>query len=88
MGTKRTLVRTGNLYVGTGRADGSPIVIIPLLRGDAGVSGLLLVHVEFNRTLSPADKMEVLGDRYRDLRNLVNEYNIAWSDRDLEPFPL
>jgi len=88
MGTKRTLARTGNLYVGQGRVDGSPLVIIPLLKGGAGVSGLLLVHVEFNQTLSPADKVEILGDRYRDLRNLVNEYNLPWSDRYLESISL
>ncbi len=84
IGTKRTLVRTGDLYVGRGRVDGSPLVIIPLLKGGEGVRGLLLVHVEFNPALSPEDKAEVLGDRYRDIRNLVNEYNLPWSDQYLD----
>lgn len=80
MGTKRTIARTGNLYVGLGRVDGRPLVIIPLLRGGEGVSGLLLVHVDFNAALTAADKVEILGDRYRDIRNLVNEYNLSWDD--------
>jgi glucosamine--fructose-6-phosphate aminotransferase (isomerizing) len=63
MGTKRTIARTGNLYVGLGRVDGRPLVIIPLLRGGEGVSGLLLVHVNFNVTLTAADKVEILGER-------------------------
>jgi glucosamine--fructose-6-phosphate aminotransferase (isomerizing) len=88
MGTKRTIAWTGNLYVGLGRVDGRPLVIIPLLRGSEGVSGLLLVHVDFNQALTAADKGEILGDRYRDIRNLVNEYNISWNDAYLEGLPI
>jgi len=74
--------------VGRGRVDGSPLVIVPLLKGAAGVRGLLLAHVEFHPALSPEDKAEVLGDRYRDIRNLINEYNLPWDDRYLEPLSL
>jgi glucosamine--fructose-6-phosphate aminotransferase (isomerizing) len=88
IGTKRTIVRTGNLYVGLGRVDGRPLVIVPLLKGSDGVSGLLLVHVDFNAALTAADKMEILGDRYRDIRNLVNEYNIPWDDAYLGGLPI
>jgi glutamine---fructose-6-phosphate transaminase (isomerizing) len=88
MGTKRTIARTGNLYVGLGRVDGRPLVIIPLIRGGEGVSGLLLVHVDFNPALTAADKVEILGDRYRDIRNLVNEYNIHWDDAYLGELPI
>ena len=88
MGTKRTIARTGNLYVGLGRVDGRPLVIIPLLRGGEGVSGLLLVHVDFNAALTAADKVEILGDRYRDILNLVNEYNLPWDDAYLGEMPI
>jgi len=88
MGTKRTIARTGSLYVGLGRVDGQPLVIIPLIRGGTGVSGLLLVHVEFNPALTAADKVEILGDRYRDIRNLVNEYNLPWDDAYLGAMPI
>ena len=88
MGTKRTIARTGNLYVGLGRVDSRPLVIIPLLKGGDGVSGLLLVHVDFNPALSVADKVEILGDRYRDIQNLVNEYNLPWNDDYLGALPI
>jgi glucosamine--fructose-6-phosphate aminotransferase (isomerizing) len=88
MGTKRTIARTGNLYVGLGRVDGRPLVIIPLIRGGEGVSGLLLVHVDFSPALTAADKVEILGDRYRDIRNLINEYNIPWDDAYLGALPI
>lgn len=88
MGTKRTIARTGNLYVGLGRIDSRPLVIIPLLRGSVGVSGLLLVHVDFNPALTAADKVEILGERYRDICNLVNEYNLPWDDDYLGALPI
>jgi glucosamine--fructose-6-phosphate aminotransferase (isomerizing) len=88
MGTKRTIARTGNLYVGLGRVDGRPLVLIPLLRGGEGVSGLLLVHVDFNPALTAADKVEILGDRYRDILNLINEYNLPWDDAYLGEMPI
>ena len=36
MGTKKTIVSTGHLYIGNGKSDGAPIVIIPLLGEGAG----------------------------------------------------
>jgi glucosamine--fructose-6-phosphate aminotransferase (isomerizing) len=30
------------------------------------------------------EKKEVLGYRYNDIRNMVNEYNLPWDDRYLE----
>jgi hypothetical protein len=52
------------------------------------VSGLLLVHVEFNPALTVADKVEILGDRIRDIQNLVNEYNLPWDDAYLAELPI
>jgi len=69
--------------------DGRPLVIIPLLKGGLGVSELLLVHVDFNPALTTADKVEILGDdRYRDIRNLINEYNLPWDDAYLGELPI
>ena len=53
-----------------------------------GISGLLLVHADFNRALTAADKVEILGDRYRDILNLVNEYNLPWDDAYLGEMPI
>lgn len=88
MGTKRTIVSTGHIYIGKGKADGASIVIVPLKTGSEFVSNLLLLHVEYNELLPINRKKEVLGYRYNDIRNLVNEYNVAWEDNYLEKIPL
>lgn len=88
MGTKRTIVSTGRAYVGRGKSDGASIVILPLLGENNFVSNLILVHVEYNESLSIKNKREVLGYRYNDVRNLVNEYNVNWDDEYLEKIPL
>lgn len=87
MGTKRTIVSTGHIYVGFGKSDSASIVVIPLLENRL-VKKLFLIHVAFNETLSLHEKKEVLGYKYSDIRNLVNEYNLAWDDRCLEIIPL
>lgn len=88
MGTKRTIVSTGNVYIGKGKADGASILVLPLLGEDGFVNNLLLLHIEYNELLSLGEKKEVLGYRYNDIRNLVNEYNMTWDDRFLEKIPL
>jgi glutamine---fructose-6-phosphate transaminase (isomerizing) len=88
MGTKRTIVSTGHVYIGKGKADGASIIILPLRSGSNVVSHLLLLHVEYNELLPASKKKEVLGYRYNDIRNLVNEYNIVWNDRYLEQIPI
>ncbi len=88
MGTKKTIVRTGNVYVGYGRSDSAPITIVPLLKDKPGVRNLLLAHIEFNEKLSLRDKKESLGDRYNDIRNMVDEYNLPWDDTLLDRLPI
>ena len=88
MGTKRMIVSTGHVYVGKGKSDGVPIVIIPLLGDNNFVRNLLLLHIDYNETLPLAEKIEVLGYRYQDIRNLINEYNLPWHDKYLETISL
>ena len=84
MGTKKTIVRTGSVYAGLGKSDGAAITLIPLLGEKPGVRSLLLGHVTFNEALSVGEKIATLGDRYNDIKNLVNEYNLPWDDGYLE----
>jgi len=84
MGTKKTIVSTGNIYVGRGKSDSASIVVIPLLGERGGVRNLLLTHVEFNESLSVKEKKDILGYQYNDILNMVNEYNLPWDDRYLE----
>jgi glutamine---fructose-6-phosphate transaminase (isomerizing) len=87
MGTKRTIASTGHIYVGYGKSDGASVVIIPML-SEQRVKNLLLIHVAFNEALTLREKKDVLGYRYNDIRNLINEYNLSWDDRYLESIPL
>jgi glucosamine--fructose-6-phosphate aminotransferase (isomerizing) len=88
MGAKKTIVGTGHVYVGRGKTDGAPIMIVPLLGDGAGVKNLLLVHILYNESLSLPEKIDVLGYRFNDLRNLINEYNLPWDDRYLSSISL
>ncbi|MBE9547592.1 MAG: SIS domain-containing protein, partial [Proteobacteria bacterium] len=88
MGTKKTIVRTGEVYVGLGKSDGASIVTMPLLKERSGVKNLLLIHTEFNESLVPDERKESLGDRYYDIRNLIDEYNLPWDDSYLERIPM
>ena len=88
MGSKRTIVSTGHVYIGKGKSDGAPIVVLPLLGDNNFVSHLLLIHVEYNETLPMGKKRDVLGYRYNDIKNLINEYNLPWHDEYLESFSL
>ncbi|MDM7987425.1 MAG: SIS domain-containing protein [Smithella sp.] len=88
MGTKRMIVSSGYIYVGKGKADGMPIIIIPLLGDNNFVNNLLLMHIHFNETLSLSEKTRVLGYRYHDIKNIVNEFNMPWRDEYLESFTL
>ncbi len=88
MGTKRTLTSMGHVYVGQGKLDGAPIVIIPVLGDRQHVRNLLLIHVRFSEDLSIRDKIDILGYKFNDIRNLINEYNLPWDDRYIEPLPV
>jgi glucosamine--fructose-6-phosphate aminotransferase (isomerizing) len=81
-------VATGHVYLGRGKTDGAPIMVVPLLGEGAGVRNLLLLHVVFNESLSLPEKIAVLGHRFNDLRNLINEYNIPWNDQYLASITL
>ncbi|MFZ3115565.1 MAG: SIS domain-containing protein [Syntrophales bacterium] len=87
MGTKRTIVSTEHIYVGYGKSDGASLVIAPL-RGAQEVKYLLLMHVGFNDNLSLNQRKKVLGYRYNDICNLLNEYNLPWEDKYLQSMPL
>lgn len=88
MGVKRTIVSTGHAYLGRGKTDGSPILIVPYRAEGPEISNLLLIHIAYNEALGLPQKITALGYRYNDIRNLIDEYNLIWTDRYLEAFPL
>jgi glutamine---fructose-6-phosphate transaminase (isomerizing) len=88
MGTKKGIVASGQIYVGQGKSDSAAVVIVPLLEEGERVRHLLLIHVTFNEALSVRERKELLGGRANDIRNLIQEYNLAWDDRCLGEIPL
>jgi glucosamine--fructose-6-phosphate aminotransferase (isomerizing) len=88
IGAKKTIVSTGHVYLGRGKTDGVPIMIVPLLGEGMGVRNLLLIHILFNESLSLPEKIDVLGYRFNDIHNLINEYNLPWNDRYLASISL
>jgi hypothetical protein len=88
MGTKKGIVASGKIYVGQGKSDGAAVVVIPLRGEDERVRHLLLNHVTFNEALSVRERKELLGGRANDIRDLIQEFNLAWDDRYLADIPL
>jgi glucosamine--fructose-6-phosphate aminotransferase (isomerizing) len=88
MGTKKGIVASGQIYVGQGRSDGAPIVIIPILDEEDRVRHLLLIHVDFNEALPVPDRKEILGERIDPIRDLIQEYNLPWDEAILGEIPL
>jgi len=88
MGTKKGIVASGHIYVGRGKSDGAPMMIIPLLGGDDLVRHLLLIHVSFKEELSVGERKEILGERVNGIRDLIQEYNLPWDERELRKIPV
>ena len=88
MGTKKGIVASGRIYVGRGKSDGAPLMILPLLGGDDLVRHLLLIHVSFNEALSIGERKEILGERVNGIRDLIQEYNLTWDERELGKIPV
>ncbi|HSO60751.1 MAG TPA: SIS domain-containing protein [Desulfobacterales bacterium] len=87
-GSKRTIVRQGNVYVGKGRKDDRSILVVPLLSSAPArpnsIEHLLLLHITFKETVPLNVKMRALGGKYEHIRNIVQENSIGWSDGLLE----
>jgi glucosamine--fructose-6-phosphate aminotransferase (isomerizing) len=88
MGSKRTLVKNREVFAGGGRSDGASIFIIPLLGAGYTLERLLLFHVDFAEGLSVAQKREVLGEKLPEIRNILNEENLAWRDDYIRDIPM
>ncbi len=90
-GTKRIIVRQGNVYIGKGRKDDRPIVFIPVISESpstpntaAAIEYLLLLNIGFRAAVALSDKIRALGGKYEHIKNLVQENSIPWEDDLLE----
>ncbi len=87
-GSKRIIVRQGNVYVGKGRKDDRSIAVIPLLSSSPSrpnsIEHLLLLHIAFRNDVPLAVKIRALGGKYEHIQNIVQENSIVWEDSLLE----
>jgi len=87
-GTKRIIVRQGNVYIGKGRRDERSILVIPILSASVDspnkIEFLLLLHISFKQNVALANKIKALGGKYEHVKNIVQENSIAWQDQYLE----
>jgi glucosamine--fructose-6-phosphate aminotransferase (isomerizing) len=81
VGTKRAVVQKGSLFIGIGLGDKHPILIVPLFSPKSIISHQLLMHVNFADKIEAPQARGVLGDMYEDVRNMVTEANITWTDQ-------
>ena len=85
VGTKQWVVNNKRSYVGHGRNDHRPILIIPIMK-DGTVVQIALLHLTFVSELSLAKRVDMiknLTNRYGDLKSQIEETNIIWNDEFL-----
>ena len=91
-GSKRIIVRLGNVYIGKGRKDDRSILVIPLLSASSSggnrVEHLLLLHIAFKDRVPLHQKIRALGGKYEHIKNIVQENSISWDDAMLDQLPL
>jgi len=83
-GTKRIIVREGNVYIGKGRKDDRSILIIPVISLSSDrpnfIEHLLLLNISFKTDVSLPDKIKALGGKYERIKNIVQENSLSWED--------
>jgi glucosamine--fructose-6-phosphate aminotransferase (isomerizing) len=91
-GSKRIIVRQGNVYIGKGRKDDRSILVIPLLSSAPSNAGriehLLLLHIRFKENVPLNQKIRTLGGKYEHIKNIVQENSIGWGDAYLDLAPI
>jgi len=87
-GTKRIIVRHGNVYIGKGRKDNRSILVIPIISDSPEMPNmieyLLLLNITFKEEVSLAVRIKALGGKYEHIKNIVQENSIAWDDNYFE----
>jgi glucosamine--fructose-6-phosphate aminotransferase (isomerizing) len=87
-GTKRIIVREGNVYIGKGRKDDRSILVIPVISDSPStpnlIEYLLLLNISFRESIPLESKMKALGGKFERIKNIVQENSVVWEDRYLE----
>lgn len=87
-GTKKIIVRQGNVYIGKGRKDDRSIIIIPAYSSSHDtpniIEYLLLLNISFKENIPLNTKVKALGGKFEHIKNIVQENSIVWEDKYLE----
>jgi glutamine---fructose-6-phosphate transaminase (isomerizing) len=87
-GSKRIVVRQGNVYVGKGLRDDRSIILIPFISESPSapniIEHLLLLNIGIRQDIPLKMKIKALGGKYEHIKSIVQENSIKWEDRLLE----
>jgi glucosamine--fructose-6-phosphate aminotransferase (isomerizing) len=82
-GTKRTIVKAGNIFIGKGKIDKRSILVIPIIKKGPHIDHLLLLNIGFKREIDLSKKIKALGDKFAHIKNIVEETDLSWKDEYL-----
>jgi len=85
-GTKRIIVREGNVFIGRGRNDDCNIIIIPIYSATStsSISHPMLLHIAFREEIPLSVKIKALGGKCERIKNIVQETSVVWNDANLK----
>jgi glucosamine--fructose-6-phosphate aminotransferase (isomerizing) len=82
-GTKKIIVKVGNVFIGKGKIDNRSILVIPIMKKGPHIDHLLLLNVGFRREIDLSKKARALGDKFTHIKNIVEETDLSWQDEYL-----
>jgi glucosamine--fructose-6-phosphate aminotransferase (isomerizing) len=82
-GTKRIIVKAGNVFIGKGKIDKRSILVIPIIKKGPHIDHLLLLNIGFEREIDLSKKIKALGDKFSHIKNIVEETDLSWKDKYL-----
>jgi glutamine---fructose-6-phosphate transaminase (isomerizing) len=83
-GTKKIIVKAGNVFIGKGKIDERSILVIPIMKDGPTIDHLLLLDISFKEKIKLRDKVKALGEKYDHIKNIVEETGISWEDTYLD----
>jgi glutamine---fructose-6-phosphate transaminase (isomerizing) len=80
------------VYIGRGRKDDRSIILVPAFSADPAASNriehLLLLNIRFQEQVALDLKIKALGGKYENIKSIVQENSVAWTDTHLEKLPM
>ncbi|MCB9481548.1 MAG: SIS domain-containing protein [Desulfobacteraceae bacterium] len=84
-GTKKIIVKEGNVFIGRGQKDGRSILVIPAAAQEGTIEHkrieyLLSIEIGFKKEVPLYLKTKALGGKLERIKNNVQENNIKWNN--------